>query len=421
MLTATRSLRLKASAKGRIPVPLLLAIALLVAAGLTARGNDTPELVVLRAGESRVIAVPEVSRVAVGQPSIADVRVLSPGEVLINGKSEGQTTLLLWPPSGKAVELAVRVLCSYPVLSEDDLRDLLAEDEVTVRSVAGYLVVEGTPTPGGRDRLQKLAALLGPRLLNLADSPEVNGEDSAQTPSLGAVDADKPAWVYSIKARIIEVDRQACRELGVQWPGDIEIGERASPSGTPVASWSRLQPLLLKLKALEEAGKARILAEPSMVVADGTEGSFLAGGQIPVPLVVDGQAAVEWKDYGVRLRVRPERQRTGKIRVAVRPEVSTLDWVNAVQFGGGTVPALRSRWAETAVEQDSGDTLVLAGLSLSEENEHSGAVPALSEVPLLGFLFRAGRSARRQTELTILLTTTLVLSPDSSEAAGVSE
>ncbi|MDI6870293.1 MAG: pilus assembly protein N-terminal domain-containing protein [Bacillota bacterium] len=445
---------------------LILGLSLFLVAGGAARGAEPPEVIVVRTGESRVITVPEVSRVAVGQPAVADVRVISPGEILVNGKSEGQTTLLLWPSSGRVIEQQVRVLCPSPVLSERDIEDLVADEGIRVRSVGGYVVVDGRPAAEGRLRLERLAALLGSKLLDLTGSVDEREEDSGtpvsrprqqdlewvtalvqrnsgggvvltrqagrivlegQVPSeaarqtairlaeaffpgqvVDALAAVEPSGLFSIKARLIEVDRQACRELGLEWPAEAGVGERSLPGGMHLEPLARLEPLLVKLKALEDSGRARILAEPSMTVMDGAAGCFLAGGQIPVPLEVDGQATVEWKEYGVRLDVRPALLPSGRIRLTVRPEVSTLDWANGVRLGAGTVPALRSRWAETAVEQESGDTLILAGLSLAEETDHGGRVPALANVPLLGGLFRADRAARRQTELTILLTTTLV-------------
>ncbi|MGE5552399.1 MAG: type II and III secretion system protein family protein [Betaproteobacteria bacterium] len=452
---------------------LILAWALLFAGRTAARGAEPSEPIILRAGESTVIAVPEVSRVAVGQPSIADVRVLSAGEILVNGKSEGQTTLLLWHPAGKVVERPVRVLCSPPALSENDVRDLVADDGVRVRSVAGYVVVEGEPGPDGRARLARLSTLLGDRLLDLTGAAGGGRDDQAssavpnQESDLSAVtgllrqrggervaltrqagkivlegevrseathrvvvqlaeaffpgqvvDAlrvTETAGLFSIKARLIEVDRQASRELGLEWPAAMAAGERVVPNGVRLEPLARLEPLLVKLKALEESGRARILAEPTMTVMDGAEGCFLAGGQIPVPLEANGQVSMEWKEYGVRLLVRPVLQSSGRIRLTARPEVSTLDWANGIRLGAGTVPALRSRWAETAVEQESGDTLVLAGLSLTEETDHGGRVPALADVPILGGLFRTNRGARRETELTILLTTTLLSSSSPAE------
>ncbi|HHW15122.1 MAG TPA: hypothetical protein GXX28_09345 [Firmicutes bacterium] len=434
-----------------------------------AEGSGVP--ILLRAGESRVIGAPNISRVAVGQPEIADVRVLSPTEVLINGRGEGQTTLLLWPASGRVIERIIRVWGPSPALSEADVGELLAGEPVRIRTVAGYVVVEGRPSPEGRTKLARLGTVLGPGLLDLTESPALDQAGTASTPLPGpgdleavgtlirqaggegatlvrqagkvvlqgrvptesarrtavrlaesffpgqvvdAMEVVETRSLFAIKAKLVEVDRQAARELGLEWAAAVGLGEPKTPGGLRLEPWARLEPLLVKLKALEESGRARILAEPSMTVADEADGTFLAGGQIPVPLELDGQPTVEWKDYGVKLHVRPVLLASGRIRLTVRPEVSTLDWANGVRLSGGNVPALRSRWAETVVEQESGDTLILAGLSLAEETDHGGRVPGLSSVPLLGALFRTDRGVRRSTELTILLTTTLL--PQGTEA-----
>lgn len=441
-----------------------LTFLLLVAEVSPAAAEVQAEALTLRAGESRVIAVTDIARVAVGQPSIADVRVLSPSEVLVNGKGEGQTTLLLWPPSGRVVERVVRVLGPSPVLTAQDVTDLLADGGVRVKEVAGYLVVDGRATPEGRIRLARLAGLLGSRLLDLTGStpsesrpgtlPAAAEEDLEAVSSLlqrlggsgvaverragkvvvggrvakestrrevvelagaffpgQAVDAltvTETAPLFTVKARLIEVDRQASQELGIEWPAAVPVGETVLPANVAIQPLARLEPLLVKLKTLEQDGRARILAQPSMVVMDGSEGVFLAGGQIPVPLEVDGRTTVEWKEYGVRLKIQPTALSSGRVRLVARPEVSTLDWANGVKLNGGTVPALRTRFAETAVEQSSGDTLILAGLSLAEESDHTERLPGISDIPLLSGLFKSTRGARRHTELTILLTTTLV-------------
>lgn len=442
-----------------------------------AHAAAAPQEMLLLAGESQVLSGTEVSRVAVGQPSVADVRVLSPTEVLVNGKAEGQTTLLLWSPGGTVIERNIRVLRARAPLSDRDLSELIGEPRVSVRNLFGYLVVEGAATAAQRQRISRLGSLLGEQLLDLTElPPSTVSEPSSATPNevvpasppadevgpedlqaflrakvgpgvsvehqhgrtvlvgrvaseaerrrvldlaqaffgrgvIDTLEVEATTRLFQIKARLIEVDRQASRELGLEWPVSLAVGEPAGEDGRPNGGWVRLEPLLVRIRALEESGRARMLAEPSMTVADGIEGAFLAGGQIPVPLETDGHVTIEWKDYGIRLRVKPTYLPSGLVRLEARPEVSNLDWANGVRSAGNTVPALRTRWAETVIEQRSGDTLVLAGLSLSEQNEHDGRLPGLADVPVLGALVRSGRGALKQTDLTILLTTTLLPAP----------
>lgn len=462
----------------------LLVLTLAVAAPVI--GADVPGEILLLAGESRVISGTEVSRVAVGEPGVADVRVLSPAEVLVNGKAEGQTTLLLWTTQGKVTETNIRVLRARAPLSDRDIADLLGEPRVKVREMSGYLVAEGLVTPAQRERITRLGALLGTQFLDLTEvppslAPEPSGAPPAAAPSpaerpvpdepqpedlaqflrrvvgpgvaveqdhgrtvlsgrvaseavhqrvlqlaqafygRGLVDAlsvEPISRLFQIKARLIEVDRQASRELGLEWPATLAVGEPAGPDGLPAGGWVRLEPLLVRLRALEESGRARMLAEPSMTVADGVEGAFLSGGQIPVPLETDGRVTIEWREYGIRLRVKPTLLPSGLVRLEARPEVSSLDWANGVRSAGSTVPALKTRWAETVIEQRSGDTLILAGLSLSEQSEHDGRLPGFADIPVLGSLARSGRGALKQTDLTILLTTTLQQPPPLPSGAA---
>lgn len=455
----------------------LVALVLFVG-GSRALGAVGPDELVLRAGESSVLQLEGVVRVAVGQPNIADVKVVSPAEVLVNGKNEGQTTLLVWARNGVTLQRRIKVLRANGAFSSDDLLAIVADPGLKVKSVSGYFVMEGTVAAEGRRRVERLAALLGPQVIDLTFpgesgaapptiAPALDGRGSDRlhgllTASVGSgvrlevqegrlyllgtvstpearqtalrlaesffagrtVDAMEivpaPAPAFTVKARVVEVDRQAARELGVEWPEAFPVGESASGAVSSVQPLVRLEPLLVKIKALEESGQARILAEPSLIVESSAEGAFLAGGQIPVPLEQDGHTTVEWKEYGVRLHVSPQLLPNGEVRVKVRPEVSTLDWANGTRVGASTVPALRSRWAETIVTQKSGETLILAGLTLGEETSHDGKIPFLGGLPLVGGAFKAGRSARHQTDLTILVTTELATSKAVADKGGTS-
>ena len=192
-------------------------------------------------------------------------------------------------------------------------------------------------------------------------------------------------------------------------PNNLSISENYPPPLLSFGSLTR-QSLTASLQLLISRGKAKILAKPKLLAVSGEDASFLAGGE--VPYVTEnklGSSSVQWKPYGIKLRIRPSIDGEGNISASLRAEVSGLDIHNGVATGGGVVvPALRTRWAETSVYMKSGSTLVIAGL-ISEENQKStSGLPILSDIPLIGELFKFTDNEATQTELVIFVTPSLV-------------
>jgi pilus assembly protein CpaC len=161
------------------------------------------------------------------------------------------------------------------------------------------------------------------------------------------------------------------------------------------------------IHALESNGLLRVLAEPNVVAASGQIASFLAGGEIPVPIASAGATGgttvtVEWKEFGIKVRFLPTIVDSGVINLMVSPEVSSLDQSNAILLGGYVVPALRTRKAETTVELKDGESLVIGGLIMQEENNVRSRIPVLGHIPLLGYLF--SKDDKRLTESELILT-----------------
>jgi pilus assembly protein CpaC len=236
--------------------------------------------------------------------------------------------------------------------------------------------------------------------------------------------------------RFAEANRQALRETGVDLflsdqsptviaPNELEamagrtlIGEtgeklfsdlpgRLSAAQAVIRITPRTGDVAAVIKALEEEGKLSTLAEPNLVALSGQRASFLAGGEFPVPIVTQNTVNIEYKEFGVKLDFLPTVVDTGRINLRVEPEVSTLDFDNAVTFSGFRIPATRARRAATTVEMQSGEALVLAGLLSNTLGETVRKIPLMGDIPILGVLFRSERYQANETELVVVITPTI--------------
>lgn len=348
-------------------------------------------------GELRVVTGFGVSRVAIGDPGLVDVKLVSPNEILLNAKQEGVTSLIIWDEKGRREE-QVRVIPSPPGFSVEDVKEAIALPGVEIRMAGAYLVLEGQVD----DEQQSLAV---ERAAKLYTSRVIN---MLTVRNSGWMDRLTSNMQAQVSVKVVEMDKTALRELGLSWNNRLSFGEAEAPVVFGFPEFERLEAIYVQLRAMEEAGKARILAEPKLVTLSGERASFLAGGEIPVLVSDHGQLSVEWKEYGVKLSIEPRVLPKDNIVVQVRPEVSTLDWANGVTVDGKVLPSIRSRWAETSVRLKNGATLLIAGLIQNEEAHKAEQVPFLGHLPVIGELFKSTRFANNDTELVIFVTTNIL-------------
>jgi pilus assembly protein CpaC len=175
---------------------------------------------------------------------------------------------------------------------------------------------------------------------------------------------------------------------------------------------------LAMIRAMQQQGALRSLAEPNLVAMDGQQASFLAGGEFPVPVVQSGDnrtsVTVVFKEYGVRLNFKPTIIDEDHIRLELEPEVSTIDFSTGVKFDGFVIPALRTRKAKTGIELRDGQSFALAGLLDNSEQRSMSKVPVIGDIPVLGALFKSKSFQKQETELIFIVTAQLVkpVSPD---------
>jgi pilus assembly protein CpaC len=235
-----------------------------------------------------------------------------------------------------------------------------------------------------------------------------------------------------LQVRFAEVNRRAIRELGgtlaanrtefaarvtTQQFGEINIDQDDTVFSDllNLFFFSKTQGIGVVIRALKSRGFFQSLAEPNLIAYNGQEASFLAGGEFPVPVVqgATGSVTVQFKEFGIRLGFRPTIA-GDVIRLRVKPEVSALDFNNGVTLGGFRIPALTTRRAETEVELRDGQTFAIAGLLNNIAQEDTSAIPLLSQIPIIGNLFKSKANRAERTELMVLITPRLVrpLDPD---------
>lgn len=233
--------------------------------------------------------------------------------------------------------------------------------------------------------------------------------------------AHEPVEMIQVDVQVLEVNKSKLMRLGLDWARLFEDSLGGLGTSSPVHLIEQTPVSLTRLgtfergqvdafvRMLQEKDYGKLLARPKLLTVSGASASFLAGGQLPV-VTQDalGHTNVNWKEYGVKLTIKPER-RLQNIYTHVRAEVSTIDHVNAVRLPNGTfMPAIKSRWVETDVELASKATIIIAGLIQTQESTVKIGIPVLSDLPLLGWIFRHTRTELVETELVIFVTPSLV-------------
>jgi pilus assembly protein CpaC len=363
----------------------------------------------------------DVTRIAVTNPAIADAIVVQPREVLIDGKAPGTISLIIWGSSGARTQYDIVV--EQPVSAlEQQLHQLFPGEAIQVAVNTDAIVLSG--------RVSSTAVMLRAAEIARAAAPKANVLNMLQVP--GAADSQQ----VMLQVRFAEVNRRAIMEAGVSLftgvDGYKNVVGRSTTQQFPAPDFDNQEGLVFSdflnlflfntkynvgalFKLLKQTGYFQSLAEPNLIAYNGQEASFLAGGEFPVPIVqgTSGAVSIEYKEFGVRLNFRPTIA-GDLIRLRVRPEVSSLDFNNGILLEGFRVPALTARRAETEVELRDGQSFAIAGLIDNESQSDNAAVPILSQLPIIGHLFKSKAERQEKTELLVIVTPRLVrpLNPD---------
>jgi pilus assembly protein CpaC len=363
-----------------------------------------------------------IQRFSIGDPAVAEAVVVSPTEVLINGKTLGTTSLFLWDNSGNIKLYSIEVTADAAGLQRY-LTAVLEGEHVDVTASGNVVTLSG----------QVRDASMASQAVEIAKGTGATIVDNLTTPE---------AVQVQLKVRFAEVNKTAAKQFRSQlqilnpqhlndngdWIGSSNTNPQNgqfSDGIIDVGLFNGNASVEALILALQSKGDLRSLAEPNLITLPNKEASFLAGGEFPYPAVQGGggnnAVSIVFKEFGIRLKFTPVITKNGSIRLKVAPEVSALDFSNPLVFGGFTIPSLLSRRAETEVEMKDGQYLAIAGLMNNTLSDNMTKIPILGDLPILGQFFRSKDARQNRTELLVLVTPKLILPSDVPAALPTGE
>lgn len=396
-------------------------IGLLLAAAMLSFGSAcAAEPVEVSLNESKYMAASGITRLAVGNPAIADVQLLSSGDFLLVGKKAGTTSLIVWSDGGRRTEYTVYVAGNDRGMASA-IQDAIGYPKVHVQMIEDRVMLRGkVENQYEHDSALKIAGLY-------------TGGDGSGVIDL--LEMEHPSQIR-LEAQIIEINSDYTKNLGIQYwsqtPGSNSNSGSStgnSNSGITVGTaglfyggedfsstrkhggWlgSHVANVNVTLQALINEGKARILSRPSITTMSGKTANILIGGRIPIPVSDgNGNVSIDWHEYGMKLNIEPVVDSEDKITSKVHAEVSTLDYSHGVKIDSFSVPGIATREAESEVNVRSGMTMAIGGLINSEDAKIVSKIPLLGDLPIIGRFFRHTSNTRDKREVIILITPTLV-------------
>lgn len=416
----------------KIPLKrVLAAIALIASAGLVtpqiatgqtpaAAPSAAPFVLTLSTGFQKVISLPGIpARVSIGDPTIASVTVLKPTDrggknagVLVTGLKTGSTSLLIWDRGASMARVITIAVTGKAAETISTLKDLNLETEGQVLKLSG-----STPDVGTYQQARESLVKPGP------DGKPAELIDQATIQTSGTVQVD---------VKVVEFTRSELQRLGINLAGEFNSGGFSYAISNPVATGgssvanafgltlaSKVGDLTTNLNILQADGYAKVLAEPSLIAQSGQDASFLAGGEIPIPVPSgNGTIGIEYKKFGVGLSFTPTILSNKTIALRVSPEVSDLDFSRGTSIQGVLVPAILTRRASTTVELGENQSFVIGGLISRNIIANANRVPWLSEIPILGAFFKGNTYSREDKELLIIVTPRFV-KPRAADAPAL--
>ncbi len=388
--------------------------------------KTVPVPLLLTAGKSIVIdTTSAIERISVGLGDIAEATAISPREILLNAKTPGVTSLIIWQEGGSKLFYDVTVLVSRFLLDNK------------LAAIEGEIAQE---LPGQQIRLSfenETVFLRGNvKDLTSADRAVAIASTLGKTVNLLYVEVPQAEAQILLKVKFASVDRNLSETLGLNFfstgatktIGSVGTQQFSPPTltvapGAPVsvAVANALNLFLLRpdlnlgatIQALQTKGILQILAEPNMLAENGKPASFLAGGEFPFPSVSTGSGgapivSITFREFGVRLTFTPTITPRGTVDLQVAPEVSALDFTNGLLVSGFNVPALTTRKLNTQVELNEGQSFAIGGLLDNRTTNTFEKMPFIGDIPILGKLFQSKSVSKTNTELIVIVTPELV-------------
>ncbi|MFY9730461.1 MAG: pilus assembly protein N-terminal domain-containing protein [Candidatus Acidiferrales bacterium] len=385
------------------------------------QSGEVPQALHLLVGRSLVITSPSrIKRVSLADPAIAEAIVVSPTQVLVNGKAPGGVSLIIWDENEQSQAFEVSVDIDVLSLTEK-IHEVFPNEPVVVETSKDVVMLSGKiSSQAVADKILEVVKGTTPKVTSLMEVP-----------------ASPPGEIL-LEVKFAEVDKTALQELGINilsLPGAKNVGvistQQFSPpqlvapsqgvnSGLGVSNLLNIflfRPdinLAATIQALQQNNVLEILAEPNLLTASGKDASFLAGGEFPFPIVqgtTGGGFAgitIQFKEFGVRLNFTPTLLPSGLIHLHVKPEVSALDFTNALNVSGFLIPALSTRRVESEMDLRDGQSFAIAGLVDNRDTEQLSKIPFIGDVPVLGKLFTSRSINKTRDELLVMVTPRVV-------------
>jgi pilus assembly protein CpaC len=406
-----------------------------------AQDSSEPQALHLLVGRSLVITSPSrIKRVSLADPDIAEALVVSPTQVLVNGKKPGGVSLLVWDETDQSQAFEVSVDIDVLGLSQK-IHEVFPTENVHIDTSKDVVILSGKISSSVvADKILEVVKGAAPKVTSMMEVPP------------------PPTGEILLQVRFAEVDRAALTQLGVNilstglgktigsistnqfgGTGSWNLNDSFPVRGPQPATGEKFNVsqiasalniflfnpnihLGVAIQALQAKNLFQILAEPNLMTESGKEASFLAGGEFPYPVVqsVGGGAttspaiSITFKEYGIRLSFTPILMADGTIHLTVKPEVSTLDYSNAIVVSGFTLPALSTRRVESDMNLSDGQTFAIAGLVDNRVTELLNKIPGIGDIPILGKLFQSKSLNKTKNELLVIVTPHIVrpLTPD---------
>lgn len=374
----------------------------------------------LTIGKSKVLDLPvAIKRASLANPDVADTVVLSPTQIYLTGKTTGVTNLTLWNESGKVMGMYDVVIAPDVTRLKENLHKTLPDESgILVTSDHDHITLSGTASNAGNlNRALSMAEAYAPK--KIVNAMQVGGVQQVM-----------------LEVRVAEMNRELIKRLGVNFTGIgndyfavsvlanlTSIATLAHPAGQMATVTSGITQAIQGafgfnaggtswtgfVDALKQENLLKVLAKPTLMALNGQEAAFLAGGEFPIPVPqAFGLVTIQFKKFGVGLVFTPNILDSKHISLNVAPEVSELDFTNALRTQGFVVPAITTRRAATTIELADGQSFAIGGLLRDNVRESVNKVPFLGEVPILGALFRSSSFQKSETELVIIVTPHLV-------------
>lgn len=373
-----------------------------------------PIVINLAVGQARVLDERNVRRIAVGNGRVVQVTALDQRQILLLPEAAGQSTLHLWGMNGGERQYLINVTAIDARRTADEINLLLNNSSrIRAHAIGDKVVLDGSsPTEEDAFRSREIIKRY-PQAISLV--------------SRGGFER-----MIDMEVRMIEIGKNALDRLGVRWQsgsgtpyaidgpafgliGDFKRSDAFRPGGNAEAAGLVVRPrigafattaslvtsLTSMVDLLVQNGEAAVLAEPRLSCRSGGSARFVAGGELPIPVIgANGSASVQFKEYGVRFEVSPTVNDMGVISASLHAEISSINPEVTVR----DVPGLRKQSAATEVNLREGETLVIAGMVSNEISGSVDKIPGLGDLPILGKLFRSRRFQNRETELIVLIT-----------------